>query len=89
MTLTPYKLVVDCGFPKTVAGRRWKDAFIESKGDVKIRLEKENEWFQFGPLQVFTSKQNYEIEVHVGDLNDTIKVSVVDADVQLLLGLDY
>ena len=87
--IDPYKLVVDCGCPKTVAGRRWMDAFIESKGDVKIRLEKENERFRFGPSQVFTSKQNYEIEVHVGDLIDTIKVSVVDADVPLLLGLDY
>ena len=87
--IDPYKLVVDCGCPKTVAGRPWMDAFIESKGNVKIRLEKERERFRFGPSQVFTSTQNYEIEVHVGDLTETIKVSVVDADVPLLLGLDY
>ena len=32
--IDPYKLVVDCGCPKTVAGRPWMDAFIESQGDI-------------------------------------------------------
>ena len=31
--IDPYKLVVDCGCPKTVCGRPWIDAFVESKGD--------------------------------------------------------
>ena len=33
--------------------------------------------------------ENYEIEVSIGTFNDKIKVSVVDADIPLLLGLDY
>ena len=52
-------------------------------------MEKENQKFRFGPSQIFTSKENYEIEVNIGGFKDTIKVSVVDADVPLLLGLDY
>ena len=27
--IDPYKLVVDCGSPKTISGRPWMDAFIE------------------------------------------------------------
>ena len=88
--IDPYKLVVDSGCPKTVTGRPWLDAFIESKGDnVKVRLGKENEKFRFGPSDVYTSKENYAIEVNIGNLKEMIKVSVVDANIPLLLGLDY
>ena len=87
--IDPYKMVVDSGCPKTVTGRPWIDAYIESKGDIKINLEKEKEKFRFGPSQVYTSNENYEIEVKVGKLKEFIKVSVVDADIPLLLGLDY
>ena len=85
----PYKLIVDTACPKTVTGRPWMDAFIASKGDVKVSLEKEDEKFRFGPSQVYKSKENYTIEVNIGDLKESIKVSVVDADIPLLLGLDY
>ena len=87
--IDPYKLVVDSGCPKTVTGRPWIDAFIASKGDVRVRLQKEKEHFRFGPSQVYTSNENYEIELHIGKLKEFIKVSVVDADIPLLLGLDY
>ena len=65
------------------------DAHAESipEGSV-IKREKENERFKFGPSQVYRSTHNYEIDVCVGNLNDKIKVSVVDADIPLLLGLD-
>ena len=87
--IDPYKLVVDNGCPKTVTGQPWMDAFIESKGDIQVKLEKENQKFRFGPSQTYTSNKNYEIEVNIGDLKELIKVSVVDADIPLLLGLDY
>ena len=87
--IDPYKMVVDSGCPKTVTGRPWIDAFIESKGDISVKLEKEKEHFRFGPSQVYTSNENYKIEVHIGKLKEFIKVSVVDADIPLLLGLDY
>ena len=91
LDVDPYKLVVDCGCPKTVTGKPWMDAFMESKGFGVIRREKENEYFKFGPSnsEVYKSNENYEIEVSIGTFKDKIKVSVVDADIPLLLGLDY
>ena len=40
-------------------------------------------------LLIYTSEENYEIEVSIGMLKEVIKVSVVDANIPLLLGLDY
>ena len=85
----PYRLVVDCGCPKTVTGKPWMDAFIESKGDILVKREKEDELFRFGPSDIYRSDMNYEIEVCIGKLKEKIKVSVVDADIPLLLGIDY
>ena len=87
--IDPYKLVVDSACPKTVTGKSWMDAFIESKDDINIKRTKEKEFFKFGPSKVSLSKENYEIEVAIGKLKEKIKVSVVDADIPLLLGLDY
>ena len=88
--IDPYKLVVDCGCPKTVCGRPWIDAFVESKGDnFMIKREKENQNFKFGPSDVYSSEHNYAVEVNIGKLSEVIKVSVVEANIPLLLGLDY
>ena len=38
---------------------------------------------------MYTSKEYAEIEVRIGALKEVIKVSVVDADIPLLLGVDY
>ena len=86
--IDPYKLVVDSACPKTVTGKSWMDAFIESKDDINIKRTKEKEFFKFSSSKVFLSKENYEIEVAIGKLKEKIKVSVVDADIPLLLGLD-
>ena len=87
--IDPYKLIVDSACPKTVTGRSWMDSFIESKHDVFIKRYKENESFKFGPSKVYKFSENYEIDVQIGNLIDKIRVSVVDADIPLLLGLDY
>ena len=85
----PCSLIVDSACPKTVAGRPWMDSFIESQENIYVKVEKEYEKFKFGPSEVFISHANYEINISLGDLQDKIKVSVVDTDVPLLLGLDY
>ena len=88
--IDPYKLVVDCGCPKTVCGKPWMDAFVESKGDnFVIKRVKEDEQFRFGPSYVYQSEHNYAIEVRIGNMSEIIKVSVVEANIPLLLGLDY
>ena len=81
----PFKLVVDCGCPKTVTGKPWMDAYMESIGnDVVIKRSRENESFKFGPSEVYKSTENYEIEVNIGKLKEKRKVSVVEADIPLL-----
>ena len=88
--INPYRAIIDSGCPKTVAGKPCLDAFIESKGDnIQVKRRKEREYFRFGPSKVFISSENYEIEVSIGTLKDTIKVSVVETNVPLLIGLDY
>lgn len=88
--IDPFKCVVDCGAPKTVAGKRWMDSYIATKDDnFIVKLKKENERFKFGPSKIYTSENSHEIEVEIGKLKTTIKVSVVNADIPLLLGLDY
>ena len=91
LVLDPYKAVIDSGCPKSVTGRPWLDAFIESNdcSHLVIRRRRENEKFKFGPSCIYSSFENYEIPVSIGNLKETIVVSVVDADIPLLIGLDY
>ena len=86
--IDPFKGIIDSGCPRTVAGRPWLDAYIESKGDIKVKRSKENELFKFGPSEIFKSDMSYEIDIEIGTLKEKIKVSVVDADIPLLIGLD-
>ena len=88
--IDPYRGIVDSGCPRTVSGKPWMDAFIESKGDdIKVTRRKENQYFKFGPSEVYKSSENFEIDVVIGDLKDKIRVSVVETNVPLLIGLDY
>ena len=43
----------------------------------------------FGPSKVYISHGRCEIEVQIGSLQEKIYISVVDADIPLLLGLDF
>ena len=86
----PFECIVDPGCPKTVAGKKWMDSFAETKGEgTMIKRKYEDENFKFGPSKVYNSNQSHEIEVEVGNLKTRINVSVVNADIPLLLGLDY
>ena len=86
--IDPYVGIVDSGCPKTVAGKPWMDAFIESKG-ISVARNREDEYFRFGPSKTYKSEENFEIEVEIGNFKDTMKVSVVDTNIPLLIGLDY
>ena len=88
--IDPFECIVDPGCPKTVAGKKWMDSFAETKGEgTVIKRKHEDENFKFGPSKVYNSKESHEIEVQVGKLKTKINVSVVQADIPLLLGLDY
>ena len=86
----PYNAIVDTGCPKTVCGKAFMDAFITSKGeDVFIRRKHEKEHFKFGNGKVYTSTESHQIEVEIGRMTTKVWTSVIDADIPLLLGLDY
>ena len=85
----PYKGVVDTGAPKTVAGRIWMDAFSEDAGGLEIQRYTENEAFRFGNGPLYKSKEAHVIPVQIGNLKTRLRVSVVEANVPLLLGLDF
>ena len=55
----PFQCIVDTGCPKTVAGKRWMNSYVESKGEnVFVRRRKENEKFKFGPSNIYQSTEN-------------------------------
>ena len=83
------KIVIDCGATKTVAGRYWMDNFLEivdKDFKEKIKYTKENRIFRFGNSVRYPSKQEISIPFKMGQLESVLHVSVVDANIPLLLG---
>ena len=64
------------------------DSYIESQ-DTCIKRNREVNYFRFGPSQVYKSEVNYEIDVKFGNFEEKMIVSVVEANIPLLIGLDY
>ena len=83
------KAIVDCGTTKTVAGKYWMDKFLEIAEEGfkdKITKSKEKRFFRFGNSVRYPSKQEVSIPFKLGQLESVIHVSVVDANIPLLLG---
>ena len=87
--LDPYRMVIDTTCPKMVTGQVWMDTYIESKGEKVEIIRKENESFRIGPSHIYTSEVCYEIEVEINNMEERIEVSVIEANILLLLGLEY
>ena len=86
----PYCVIIDTGCPKTVCGKPFIDAFIESRGAgevIKRKFEDQN--FKFGDGKVYNSGLSHNLEVEIGSFKTTIETSVVDVNIPLLLGMDY
>ena len=47
-TTNTSKGIVDSGATRTVAGRLWMEAFVESSKGIDIRRVKENKTYRFG-----------------------------------------
>ena len=87
--IDPSVAIVDTGCLKTVSGRPWMDSFTKSNPDKRLKFRKETLKFRFGNGPVYESRNSWSIEVDIGKLNTVIWVAVVEADISLLLGLDY
>ena len=89
VNMDAYKGIVDTGATKTVAGRVWMEAFTEDSDWLEVPRYLENETFKFGNGPLYSSKVGHIIPVMIGKLKTELRVSVVEANVPLLLGLDF
>ena len=66
------------------------DAFTVVKGnDFKVGRKYEDENFKFEDGKVYNSSMSHSREVGIGELKTTLETYVVDANISLLLGMDY
>ena len=85
-----YHAVVDTKCTKTDCGKSFMDAFIAFKGnDFKVERRYEDENFKFEGGKVYNSSTSHSMEVRIGELKTTLETYVVDANIPLLLGMDY
>ena len=88
--LDPYRGIIDRRCNKTVTGRKWMDAYMESKGKkITVQTGKEREKFRIGTSDTYISEAYYEIEIETNNLKEMVEVSVIDANILLLLVLEY
>ena len=83
------KLTLDCGASKTVAGDYWMNSFLQLLPDEerrKIRRKREDRIFRFGNKVRYPSKEEITIPIKIGKLKSFLHVSVVSANIPLLLG---
>merc|ERR1711954_434992 len=81
--------VLDCGCTKTVAGYPTIKNLLELLTDEEkdaIHRKRENRYFKFGNGVRYPSREEITIPIGLGNLKDHLKVSVVDADIPLLIG---
>ena len=64
------------------------DAFTETQGN-PVKRTCENEKFKFGSGKTYVSNLNHKLDIKAGKSELSINVSVIDADIPLLLGADY
>ena len=82
-------LVLDTGASTTVAGKTWINDFMETltkEQKAAVVREKDNRIFRFGNGQRYPSHYRILIPIQLGSLSTNLKVSVVNANVPLLLG---
>ena len=67
------------------------DSYIKSRKpeDLRLNFRQEELKFRFGNGPIYKSRTSWAIEVNICKLKTVIYVAVVEADVPLLLGLDY
>ena len=83
------KMIIDCGTTKTVARKYCMENFLkttEEERKKKIKYGTEKRFFRFGNSVRYPSKQEISIPIKLGQLESFLHVSVVDANIPLLLG---
>ena len=81
--------ILDSGCSTTVSGKVWIQEFINKYGkDVVMKREQDDELFMFGSSKVYQSEEKIALKIKMSSLVCTIRVSVIDASIPLLIGND-
>ena len=83
-------MILDTAATKSVVGRPWMDEFYENSSDETkkaIRLRKDERNFRFGDKTLFPSREEVSVPLEMGKLKENIDVSIVEADIPLLIGI--
>ena len=83
------KMIVDSACTKTVAGVKWISSYLSNLPEAEkeeVTEREDDRYFRFGDSIRYPSRKEVEIPVKLGKLISSIKVSVVDASIPLLLG---
>ena len=85
--------IVDSGCPKSVMGSLFesllRDAFAALGFDATFKERSEKESFKFGPSKVYNSYKETEITLRYEDFETKMWVSVVHANIPLLIGKNH
>ena len=82
--------ILDSGCPVSVSGKKWIEKFLNQFGhSIAINKEKENERFKFGSSKTYDSNEKITLNVKIGGQDWIAKVSVIEAEIPLLLGNDF
>ena len=74
------------GCSTTVSGKVWIQEFINKYGkDVVKKREQDEELFMFGSSKVYKSEEKIALKIIISSLVCTIRVSVIDASIPLLI----
>ena len=82
-------MILDTGATKTVSAEFWMKHFLDlllSSVKKKVQRRKENRIFRFGNSVRYPSREELIVPIKVGTLDTVLYVSVVSANIPLLLG---
>ena len=83
------RMIIDSGATKSVAGRRWIKDFLTLMTNSErknLTWKRENRHFRFGNSIRYPSRVEVLLPINLGDYASVIYVSIVDADIPLLVG---
>ena len=77
--------LIDNGCPSPVVGNQWLELYKHSRGVTKLKYERCNKKFKFGPSKIYHAEEQVNIPIQLGNYKTSIDVPVVKCDVPLLV----
>ena len=83
--------ILDCGASKTVCGKVWINAFLESLPSglqESLKNSESNSYYKFGTGQAIKAIYSINIPVTIAQQDMMLQTDVIDEDIPLLLSRD-